>query len=124
MPLIAGIAINGFALPVFHLGVTQNITYNASGGASAQSTAFQNTGTAVTEAIMISIPANATSGDVRVATGTNPTATGTSALLPAKGVYVFHINPGDKLAVVSNDAGTGAITVTELLSLPPHSFGN
>lgn len=120
--LVALQGYQGYPLPVFELTTnTQNVAYNASGGASTQSTAFQNDSTlGITEAILITLPTNAVSGNVRIQIGMNPTATGTTTMLPAPGAYIFGVPKGGKLAVLSNDAGTGSITITELLSYLPH----
>lgn len=118
--LVALSGNQGYPLPIFTLGASQNVSYNAAGGSSTQSTAFANASTGITEAILITTPANATSGDVRIAIGANPTASSTSTLLPSKAAMIFAVPKGGKLAVLSNDVGTGSICITELISYLPH----
>ena len=100
------------ALSSFRDGATQNVAYNAAGGASAASTAFGSQ----TRAIRVAVPGviSATSG-VRILVGDGtPTATATSALLPVGWVEYCIVTPGQKIAVLGNDAVTGNLSVTEL----------
>lgn len=69
-------------------------------GGSAQSTA-------VTDESIIRIVSES---DIRVAFGTNPTATSTSTLIPAGVVEYFRLNVNDKVAVLS---GVANITTME-----------
>lgn len=100
----------GHALPVFSLGLSQNVSYNAAGGASTQSVAFG----ASTVAILLTT----TTSDVRIAIGENPTANGTSTLVPKPAAMIFAVPLGGKIAVLGNDTGVGSVSVTELLSDP------
>lgn len=99
----------------YRQGTTQNIAFNAAGGASVQSTAFGSQ----TYWIMVGFPGafTATSG-MRIAIGDNPTASATSGFLPPNFPFVFAVTPGQKIAVLSNDAvANGAnvnFSVTEL----------
>jgi len=99
---------NGWPLPVFTLGPSQNVTCNAAGGGSTQSTAFN----AYTEAVMVS----STTNDVRLAIGDSPTATTTSTLFPKPFIAILAAPKGGKIAVISNDTNAGSVSVTELQS--------
>lgn len=81
-------------------GATQNLAFNAAGGASVSSSAFG----AQTYWIIVSFPGafTATSG-MRVAIGDSPTATATSQFLPPNFPWAFAVTPGQKVAVLSND---------------------
>lgn len=50
----------------------------------------------------------------KVVTGTNPTATTTSALIPVNFPVYFAVSPGQTLACTSNDSTAGTLNVTEL----------
>ena len=91
---------------------TQNVAYNAAAGASTQSTAFgsQTYAIRVCSAGVVS----ASIDGVRIAVGDNPTATATSALLPVQWVEYIKCGPGQKIAVLGNNTGTGTVNVTEL----------
>lgn len=108
---ITPIGNNGMPLEAFQIGASQNVNYAASGGSSAQSTAL---GAATT---MILVAVNIGTGNgVRIAISSNPTADGTTTLLPASGVYRFYVQPGWKVAVLSNDSNTGSVNVTEVVN--------
>lgn len=102
----------GRGLPLFALGAAQNVSFNAAGGSSTQSTTLSSSAGGV----IISVPNN--SSDVRVAMGKNPTASSTSLLIPAPAMVAFQAGPGDIVAVLSNDTGTGSIGVAELQGTP------
>ena len=91
---------------------TQNVAYAAAGGSSAQSTAFgsQTYAIRICSAGIVS----ATIDGVRIAVGDNPTASATSALLPVQWVEYVKCSPGQKIAVLGNNTGTGSVNVTEL----------
>jgi hypothetical protein len=57
---------------------------------------------------------SATIDGVRIAVGDNPTATATSALIPVQWVEYIKCSPGQKIAVLGNNTGTGSVSVTEL----------
>lgn len=107
-PIITAVGAQGAPIPVIQLGTSQNVSYNAAGGASTQSAAFG----ANTTLVMVSVNV-ATGIGVRIATGTNPTASSTTTLLPASGSWYFCVEPAWKLAVLSNDTNTGTINITE-----------
>jgi hypothetical protein len=91
---------------------TQNVSYAVAGGASAQSNAFG----AQTYFIRICAAGivGASVDGVRIAVGDNPTATSTSALIPVQWVEYIKCSPGQKIAVLGNNASTGTVSVTEL----------
>jgi len=96
----------------YRQGATQNVAYNAAGGASAASAAFGPE----TYWIRVSAPGvlSATSGvRIKVGDGT-PAADATSTLLPVNWVEVVQVTPGQKIAAISNDSVTGNLSVTEL----------
>ncbi len=92
-------------------GANNNVTFNASNGASVSSSAFGSQ----TRYIRICLQGavSATSG-VRYAIDKSPTASSTSALLPVNWVEVVRVSPGEKIAVLSNDTTTGTLSVVEL----------
>jgi hypothetical protein len=112
MAIYSAAGFGGQALPIVELsGTTQQVAYNAAGGASVQSAAFG----AKTEAIMISV--RSTDADLRIKFGANPTASSTTDLLVKGGVYFFAVTSGQKIAFLSDSATTGTVTFTELLGL-------
>jgi hypothetical protein len=91
----------------------QNVSYNTSGGASAQSSAFSS------QTYWIRVCAAAVVGatqlGVRIKVGDNPTATSSSALLPMNWVEVIRCTPGQKIAAIAEGAtAAGTLSVTEL----------
>jgi hypothetical protein len=96
----------------YRQGASQNVSYAAAGGASAQSTAFgaQTYWIRVTSVGVIS----ATIDGVRILVGENPTATSLSTLLPVGWVEYIAVTPGQKIAVLGNNTGTGTVNITEL----------
>jgi hypothetical protein len=96
---------------VFRLGAAQNVAFNAAGGASASSAVFASQ----TRWILLSVVGvYAIASGVRVQVGDTPTAAATSTLLPVNFPMVVSCNPGQRVAVLSNDATTGNLSVTEL----------
>jgi hypothetical protein len=95
-------------------GASQNVAFAAAGGASAASTAFG----AQTYQIRVSISGTgfvAGTGGVRLRIGDGtPTATATDVFQPSNWVEYFNVTPGEKIAVLGNDAGTGNLSVTEM----------
>jgi hypothetical protein len=89
-----------------------NVAYNAAGGGSTQSSAFGS------QTYWIRVCAvgvvDSTNNGVRISVGDNPTASSTSALLPLNWPDYIKCTPGQKIAVLSNAAGTGSLSVTEL----------
>lgn len=96
------------------LGAAQNVAYAAAGGASAASTAF-GAQTYQIRVVATSAVAAAAGDGVRiiVSDGT-PTAVATSTLLPLNLPEYFTCTPGQKVAVLSNNASTGSLSVTEI----------
>lgn len=91
---------------------SQNVSYNAAGGASAQSAAFGSQ-TYWIRVVSVGV-VSATIDGVRIAIGTNPTASATSTLLPVNWVEYIKVTPGEKIAVLGNNTGTGTVNITEL----------
>ena len=91
---------------------TQNVAYAVAGGASAQSTAFGSQ----TYAIRVCAVGleSATVDGVRISVGDNPVASSTTALLAMNWVEYVKCTPGQKIAVLGNNASTGVVSVTEL----------
>jgi hypothetical protein len=91
---------------------SQNVAYANNVGASAQSAAFgsQTRYIRVTSVGVVS----ATIDGVRLEIGANPTAVATSYLLPVNWVEIIKVSPGQKIAVLGNNTGTGSVSVTEL----------
>ena len=96
----------------YRILATQNVAYAAAGGVSAQSTAFGSQ----TRFIQVCAvgPVSGTVDGVRVAIDTSPTAVATSTLLPVNWPMVLKVSPGQKIAVLGNNTGTGSVSVTEL----------
>ena len=96
----------------YRILAAQNVAYAAAGGASAQSTAFASQ-TRYIRVVAVGVVSASIDG-VRIAVGENPTATATSALLPVQWPEYFKCSPGQKIAVLGNNTGTGTVNVTEL----------
>jgi hypothetical protein len=96
----------------YRIITSQNLSYAASGGASAASTAFGSQ----TYYIRVSAagPADSTNSGVRYAVGSAPVASATSELLPLGWVEVLKVTPGQKIAAISNAANTGTLSIAEL----------
>jgi len=84
----------------------------AAGGGSAQSAAFGSQ-TYWIRVCAVGVLSGTLDG-VRFAIGANPTAAAASSLLPLNWVEIIRVNPGEKIAVLGNNAGTGTINITEL----------
>ena len=96
----------------YRILATQNVAYNAAAGASTQSTAFASQ-TRYIRVCAVGLT-SATIDGVRIAVGENPTATATSALLPVQWPEYIKCSPGQKIAVLGNNTGTGSVSVSEL----------
>jgi hypothetical protein len=96
----------------FRQGTSQNVSYAAAGGASAQSAAFgsQTYWIRVTAVGVVS----GTQDGVRIKVGDNPTASSTTTLLPLNWIEWIRCTPGQKIAVLGNNTGTGTVNITEL----------
>jgi hypothetical protein len=96
----------------YRQGTSQNVSYAAAGGASAQSAAFGS------QTYWIRVAAvgvlSATLDGVRIKVGDNPTASATTTLLPLNWVETIRCTPGQKIAVLGNNTGTGTVNITEL----------
>jgi outer membrane protein W len=98
--------------PASRQGATQNVAFNAAGGASTQSTTLGSQ----TYQVRIAVSGTgfvAGTGGVRLSIGDNPTATATSMFQPNIAVEYYTTTPGQNVAVLGNDAGTGTISVAE-----------
>jgi outer membrane protein W len=98
------------------LGAAQNVAFNAAGGASAASAAFG----AQTYQIRVAVSgtgfiAGTGTGGVRVRIGDGtPGAAAADTFIPNLAVEYFTVTPGQRIAVIGNDAGTGNLSVTEI----------
>jgi hypothetical protein len=96
------------------LGAAQNVAFNAAGGASAASAAFG----AQTYQIRVAVSGTgfvAGTGGVRVRIGDGtPGAAAADTFIPNLAVEYFTVTPGQRIAVIGNDAGTGNLSVTEI----------
>ena len=98
----------------YRQGASQNIAYNAAGGASTASTAFGAQTYWIRVCAVATYPA-VTGDGVRIVVGDGtPTATATSTLLPLNWVETIAVTPGQKIAALSNNATTGSLNITEL----------
>jgi hypothetical protein len=96
------------------LGASQNVAYAAAGGASAASALF-GAQTYQIRVVATSAVAAAANDGVRIVVGDGtPTAGTTSTLLPLNLPEYFTCTPGQKVAVLSNNASTGSLSVTEI----------
>jgi hypothetical protein len=91
---------------------TQNVAYNAAAGASVQSNAFASQ-TRYIRVCAVGVVSASIDG-VRIAIDTSPTATATSYLLPVNWPEIIKCSPGQKIAVLGNNTGTGTVSVSEL----------
>jgi outer membrane protein W len=96
------------------LGAAQNVAFNAAAGASAASAAFG----AQTYQIRVAVSGTgfvAGTGGVRVRIGDGtPGAAAADTFIPNLAVEYFTVTPGQRIAVIGNDAGTGNLSVTEI----------
>jgi hypothetical protein len=92
---------NGQIMPVVKFAASQGVSYDA----SVQSTAVS------ANATVIRVVATT---DCHIQIGVNPTATTSSAFLPAGVVEYIGIKPGDKVAAIKRSGGSaGQLFVTE-----------
>jgi hypothetical protein len=95
-------------------GVSQNVAFAAAGGASAASAAFGSQ----TYQIRVAVSGTgfvAGTGGVRIRIGDGtPAATATDSFMANINTEYFNVTPGQKIAVLGNDAGTGNLSVTEM----------
>jgi hypothetical protein len=96
----------------FRQKATQNVAYAIAGGASAQSAAFGSQTYAI-RVCAVGVE-SATADGVRINVGDNPTASATSDLLALNWVEYVKCSPGQKIAVIGNNASTGVVSVVEL----------
>ena len=97
----------------YRQGASQNVPYAAAGGASAASAAFGSQIYWIRVA-SVGVP-SATLDGVRIKVGDGtPVADANSALLPLNWVEIVAVTPGQKIAVLGNNTGTGSVSVTEL----------
>ncbi len=109
---VTAAGFSGSAIPAVQIGTSQDLAYNAAGGANAQSNAFG------IKTSVIEVAAHITGTGVRIAIGLNPDATsGTNKLLPGSGSWYFVVAPGWKLAAVSDDVTSGTLNITEAVGL-------
>ena len=97
---------------VFRLGTSQNVSYAAAGGASAQSAAFAAQ-TRWIRVVAVGVVSGTQDG-IRIKIDGNPTASATTTLLPLNWPEVYQVTPGQKIAVLGNNTGTGSVNITEL----------
>jgi hypothetical protein len=96
----------------YRISTTQNVSYAAAGGVSAQSNAFGSQ-TRFIRVLAVGLVSASIDG-VRIAIDTSPTASATTALIAVNFPEVFKVSPGQKIAVLGNNTGTGTVNVTEL----------
>jgi hypothetical protein len=96
----------------YRILATQNVAYNAAAGASVQSAAFASQ-TRFIRVLAVGVVSASIDG-VRIAIDTSPTATATSALIAVNFPEIFKVTPGQKIAVLGNNTGTGTVNVIEL----------
>lgn len=98
---------------IYRPDASQNVSYAAAGGASASSNAFGSQ----TRAIRVTTVGvlSGTLDGVRYQIGSSPTASSTTTLLPLNWVETIKVNPGEKIAVLGNNTGTGSVNITELI---------
>lgn len=101
-------------IPAPRLAASQDVSYNASGGAQVLSTAFGIT----TSMIQITAPPSTVGSGVRIIIGYGPTVTATSPLIIPGSILYYRVYPGEQLAAVSNDANTGSINIVECATVP------
>ena len=107
--LVTAASFGGASVPAIQLSTSQDVAYNASSGTATQSAAFSDHCWLISVAVHV-----ATGSGVRIAMGANPDAKAqTSKLLPGSGDWFFVVAPNWKLSVISDDANTGTVNVTE-----------
>ena len=92
---------NGYIMPVVKFAASQNVSYDASVQSNAVST-------------HVDVVRVVATTDCHIQIGTNPTATTSSAFLPAGVVEYIGIKGGDKVAAIKRSGSTaGVLNVTE-----------
>jgi hypothetical protein len=92
---------------------SQLVSYAAAGGSSAASTAF-GAQTYFVRVLATGV-VSATLDGVRVQFGDGtPTASSTSMLVALNYPETFAVTPGQKVAVLGNNTGTGTVSITEM----------
>lgn len=95
------------AVQVILWGTSANLSFNAAGGASVRNGPWD------TSCLRLAIGA---AQNVRVNVGDGTVvATSASALFVGPGVEHIAIQPGQYVAAISDDAGTGSLNITEAL---------
>ena len=90
---------------VIHLGASQDLAYNAAGGASVRAGPF---------AAQVLRLALWVAGTVRISIGDGTVAaTSSSTVIVGIGVEFIGIKSGQYLAAISNDATTGSLNITQ-----------
>ena len=99
---------------LWRLGTPQSITVSSAGGA-ANSTAVFGT---ETYGIMVSFPGSTSStGGIRlkvITTGDTACTSTTDTFLPANWVQLYKVTPGQRVSLISNDAGVPPVSITEI----------
>lgn len=92
----------------------QALAVTSVGGAAASSSAFGNQ----TYAIQLAFPGSVSStGGCRIAIvspNDNAVSSTQGTLWPANWIEVFRCSPGQRVAAISNDAGTFSLSITKL----------
>ena len=108
--------MSNFGDNVWRLNTVQSLTVACASGASVSTAVFG----AQTYAIRLCFPSAAASNAVRFKIGSTqegPAASSTAdALLPANTIEQIKVNPGSRLAAISNDAATPVLNIVELSS--------
>lgn len=97
--------------PAPRWGASQDVAYNAAGGALVQAKAFA----ATTQMIEVATKPSSTATGIRVSlTGGPPGSVGTSnKLIPPGAVVYARVYGGEVLSVISDDGNAGVCNVTE-----------
>lgn len=93
-------------VPVILWGASQDISYNQAGGGSTNAGPFT--------ASLVRLAQGGTA-NVRVAIGNSGVTATSSSTLLLPGVEFVAFTPGSYIAVISNDATSGSINVTQAL---------
>lgn len=96
-------------VPAPRLGVSQNINYNAAGGAAVLGSVFGSS----TSMVQVGVKPSATATGVRIDIGLSPNASATSALVPCGALVYYRVYPGETVSVISDDANVSAVNVVE-----------
>ena len=96
------------------LAASQALTVASAAGAAVSTTIFGSE----TYAIACSFPGSVSStGGMRIAVidvGAAVVSSTTGTFLPANWIQNFKVSPGQRVSVISNDAGTPSLSTTEL----------